>query len=353
MENMNNFENYSAAIDLPDSRDYTSEEVFGEVGGSVELPSSFMLDKAPLLNQGQIGACTIFGSTNAFNEKYAYSLPENVIYEHPYDPWKAWDECKKRGASDERGWIFQSALQVLKDLNYIGAYVHLNTRQHANLTKMKEAMFVRKSGVATGLNSVNWSRTLQDREYTKGSYDGQGAHIFDIVGWDDKKILPSGKVGAFYVANSWIPDGHFWIPYSDIEDLYSQYEFLLTSEQEKFVEAKKKRKNAYLQKAFENKIWNEERPADMATAFEIRAMINRALGLPDDYQFFRKHFALMCEDKILRGKMKLWNEERPYELASDEELAIMFTRVVTRNSELNVLVLTREQVAEVIGRDFL
>ena len=352
MENMNNFENYSAAIDLPDSRDYTSEEVFGEVGGSVELPSSFMLDKAPLLNQGQIGACTIFGSTNAFNEKYAYSLPENVIYEHPYDPWKAWDECKKRGASDERGWIFQSALQVLKDLNYIGAYVHLNTRQHANLTKMKEAMFLRKSGVATGLNSVNWTKTLQNREYTRGNYDGQGAHIFDIVGWDDKKILPSGKVGAFYVANSWIPDGHFWIPYSDIEDLYSQYEFLLTSEQEKFVEAKKKRKNAYLQKAFEKKIWNEERPANMATAFEIRAMINRALGLPDDYQFFRKHFALMCEDKILRGKMKLWNEERPYELASDEELAIMFTRAVTRNSELNVLVLTREQVAEVCGRDF-
>ena len=352
MENMNNFENYSAAIDLPDSRDYTSEEVFGEVGGSVELPSSFMLDKAPLLNQGQIGACTIFGSTNAFNEKYAYSLPENVIYEHPYDPWKAWEECKKRGASDTRGWIFQSALQVLKDLNYIGAYVHLNTRQHANLTKMKEAMFLRKSGVATGLNSVNWTKTLQNREYTRGNYDGQGAHIFDIVGWDDKKILPSGKVGAFYVANSWIPDGHFWIPYADIEDLYSQYEFLLTTEQEKFVEAKKKRKNAYLQKAFDKKLWNEERPANMATAFEIRAMINRALGLPDDYQFFRKHFALMCEDKILRGKMKLWNEERPYELASDEELAIMFTRAVTRNSELNVLVLTREQVAEVCGRDF-
>ena len=61
----------------------------------------------------------------------------------------------------------------------------------------------------------------------------------------------------------------------------------------------------------------------------------------------------MCEDKILRGKMKLWNEKRPYELASDEELAIMFTRAVTRNSELNVLVLTREQVAEVIGRDFM
>ena len=51
--------------------------------------------------------------------------------------------------------------------------------------------------------------------------------------------------------------------------------------------------------------------------------------------------------------MKLWNEERPYELASDVEIAIMFTRAVTRNFELNTLVLTREQVAEVCGRDFM
>lgn len=358
MENMNNLENYSAAIDLPDSRDYTTEEIFGEVGGSVDLPSSFMLNKAPNLDQKNVGACTVFGSTNAFNEKYAYALPENVIYEHPYDPWQAWDECKKRGASDERGWIFQSALQVLKDLNYIGAYVHLNTRQHANLTKMKEAMFVRKSGVATGLNSVNWTKTLQNREYTRGNYDGQGAHIFDIVGWDDKKILPSGKVGAFYVANSWIPDGHFWIPYADIEDLYSQYEFLLTSEQEKFVEAKKKRKNAYLQKAFEKKIWNEERPSDMATASEIRIMLNRALAVIDnkissDWRTFRSSYALLFEEKIVRGKAKIYNEERKYFIASDEEIAIMFTRAVTKNADLNTLVLSREQVAEVIGRDFL
>lgn len=108
-------------------------------------------------------------------------------------------------------------------------------------------------------------------------------------------------------------------------------------------------------KLLKKKIWNEERPANMANTFEIRVMLNRALGLPDNYQFFRKHFALMCEDKIIRGKMKLWNEERPYDLVSDVEIAIMFTRAVVRNSELsvNALMLTREQVAEVCGRDFL
>lgn len=128
---------------------------------------------------------------------------------------------------------------------------------------------------------------------------------------------------------------------------------LLTEEHDKIAKARQKRKNTYLQKAFEAKIWNEERAAETATAREIRIMLNRALGLPEHYQFFRKHFALLCEDKILRGKMKLWNEERPYTLASDEEVAMMFTRAVTRNAGLNVLILTREQVAEVCGRDFL
>lgn len=353
----NIFENYSAAIDLPDSRDYTSEEVFGEVGGSVELPESFTLNKAQNLNQGQIGACTLFGSLNAYNEKVKNAHDElSAITEQ--QAWAGWDECKKRGASDTKGFIFQSALQVLKDLNYIGAYVHLNTRQHANIQKMKEAMFVRKSGVATGLNSVNWTKTLQNREYTRGNYDGQGAHIFDIVGWDDKKILPSGKVGAFYVANSWGEGGYFWIAYSDIEDLYSQYEFLLTTEQEKFVEARKKRANKYLQLAFDKKLWNEERPADAATAAEIRIMLNRALkhldnNIQEDWRTFRSSYAYLFERKIVRGKVSLYNEERQFNLASDDEIAIMFTRAVTRNPDLNALVLTRQQVVEAIARDFL
>lgn len=351
-ENLN-IENYHGAIDMPDARDYTSEEVFGEFGGSGELPAEFYLDKAPRLSQGAIGSCTIHGSTNAFNEKYAHALPNNVPYAHPYDPWKAWAECKKRGASDSQGFIFQSALQVLKDMGYIGAYVNINTRWHANVRRMKEAIYFRKSGIATGLQAVNWKETLKKKEYVRSTKEVDWPHIFDPNGWNDHHECLDGTKGAFWNPNSWGDGGEFWIPYSMIGDLYSQYEFLLTSEQEKFIEARKKRKNAYLQKAFEAKVWNEERAAETATAREIRIMLNRALGLPEDYQFFRKHFALLCEDKILRGKMKLWNEERPYELASDEEVAMMFTRAVTRNAGLNVLVLTREQMAEVVGRDFL
>ena len=351
------YENYSAARDISDSRDYTAEEIFGEIGGSVQFPESFMLNKAENLNQGNIWACTIFWSSNAYNEKIANAHNElATITEN--DAWKAWAECKKRWASDTQGFVFQSALQVLKDLGLIGAYVNINTASFANVERMKEALFMRKSWIATGLGSVNWAKTLQNREYAKGSYDGQGAHIFDIIGWDDKKILPSGKIGAFYIANSWGEGGYFYIAYADISDLYSQYEFLLTSEQEKFVEAKKKRKNNYLQKAFDHKIWNEERPADKATASEIRIMLNRALAVADnkisaDWRTFRSSYAVLFEEKIIRGKAKIYNEERKYFIATDDEIAIMFTRAVTRNANLNELVLTREQVAEVMGRDFM
>ena len=54
----------------------------------------------------------------------------------------------------------------------------------------------------------------------------------------------------------------------------------------------------------------------------------------------------------MRGKAKIYNEENKWSIASDEEIAIMFTRAVTRNPDLNALVLTRQQVAEVCGRDF-
>ncbi len=119
-----------------------------------------------------------------------------------------------------------------------------------------------------------------------------------------------------------------------------------------------KRRTENLQKAFEHKIWNEERPADKATASEIRIMLNRALAVADnkisaDWRTFRSSYAVLFEEKIIRGKTKIYNEERKYFIATDDEIAIMFTRAVTRNVMLNELVLTREQVAEVIGRDFL
>lgn len=82
-------------------------------------------------------------------------------------------------------------------------------------------------------------------------------------------------------------------------------------------------------------------------------MVNRALNLGDNYVWLRKMIHHLVNDKIIRGKILNVFAGRDYDKASDEEFAIMFSRAVTRNANLNELVLTREQVAEVVGRDFL
>jgi len=108
---------YNGATDAPDARDYTREEFYGETGTTATLPSHVMREHAPNLSQGPTGACTVFGSTNAYNETYAQeSLKAQALYGQPFDPWLVWDEAKKRGASDTNGWIFQGALQLLKDM---------------------------------------------------------------------------------------------------------------------------------------------------------------------------------------------------------------------------------------------
>lgn len=348
METSELLEHYNGASDTPDSRDFTLEEYLGAEPNTQDLPSKKILDKAENLNQLRSNSCTVTGGLNVSNETHTQF---NASYLIRTDWEKVWERAIKKGASPSNGWLLTSALAHLKDEGIIGGYIKIGQNGEAVVPKIK-AMICENKAVYTGVPVANWKETLRTHYFTLAKATLSG-HAFDITGYDDDYQCQDGTKGAFLVGNSWGKDGYFWFPYSETRHLFSQYIMLLDADNARLQELKSRRKNIYLQKAFEKKIWNEERSTDMATAFEIRVMLNRALGLPDNYQFFRKHFALMCEDKILRGKMKLWNEERPYELASDEEVAIMFTRAVTRNSELNVLVLTREQVAEVCGRDFV
>lgn len=78
-------------------------------------------------------------------------------------------------------------------------------------------------------------------------------------------------------------------------------------------------------------------------------MVNRATKHSDTYKNRRGAIANTFEAKIIRGKdLLIWNQERAMDLATDGEIAIMFTRSVMRNKGLNELVLSRMQVAEVI-----
>lgn len=86
---MENFENYNGGFDLPDSRDYTTDELDG-FGGSASLPKKFMLTEIVNHNQGNIGACTLFGSINAYNETIKQ---EKISLART---WELWNEAKKR-----------------------------------------------------------------------------------------------------------------------------------------------------------------------------------------------------------------------------------------------------------------
>lgn len=231
----------------------------------------------------------------------------------------------------------------------IKGYIRLDLAGFANVEKMKRAIVSGKA-VVTGVAFGNWGEVVRTHEWKRTSK--QSGHIFDIVGYDDEYVFADGSHGGFYVENSWGNHGYFWLKYSDVSELFSQYIF------ENVEKISEKRRTKNLQKVFEAKIWNEERPAELASASEIRIMLNRALAVADnkiseDWRTFRSSYALLFEEKIIRGKAKIYNEERKYFIATDDEIAIMFTRAVMRNGGISELTLSREQVAEVIGRDFL
>lgn len=110
-----NLENYNGCIDVPDSRDITVEDL--ELLGASDYPESMHHANTPILNQGSIGACTVFGLSGAtFESTYLDAVENGSVYNQPFDPWKVWEKAKERGASDTRGWTLQGALQLAVDM---------------------------------------------------------------------------------------------------------------------------------------------------------------------------------------------------------------------------------------------
>lgn len=105
---MIDFENYNAGIDTPDPRDITLEEMGMATINISGIPRKVHHFKTPILNQGNIGACTVFGTSGAlFETEYIDAESNGVPYNQPFDPWKRWEQAKERGASDTKGWTIQ------------------------------------------------------------------------------------------------------------------------------------------------------------------------------------------------------------------------------------------------------
>lgn len=349
MDNNIDLENYNFATDIPDSRDFTHDEVYEESGMSWDIPSRVILDIAPGLNQGRLWACTVFGSSMAYNETFAQRAKEK--YFQPYNPLDVWEEAKKIGASDKTWWLFQSALQLLRDLGHIGAYVRIDTAWGSNVDKMKSILASGK-GIATGVKLADWTAIKKSQEWNHTTKNW--GHIFAITGYDDEHVFSDWYKWGFYSPNSWDGVGKFWIRYADIRYFFSRYEFVLTEDLEKVIKARENRRTLYLQKAFDAKIWNETNPDQIATAREIATMFKRGLGYGDNRRMMVYVVAMHIDKYIIRGKWQSIQEIYDGKIiASDTIIADIFTKAVVRNLGISAPILSRKQVAEIIGRDFL
>lgn len=342
---MIDFSNYQGAMDLPDPRDFTSEEVLGALP-IIDLPPKVVNDITPYLNQGSLSACTIFGSSGTWFETMAQILNSlSEKYTQPFDPWVVWDEALKRWASDTQWWYLQSAIQLLTDMKLIGGYIKIGDSWQADPYAIKYWMS-KGYAVFSGTANGNWSKVVSTWDYSEST--AAAWHAFQLNGYDSSREWSL----SFHSPNSWGWVGDFWMNFEKYwHKLFTQYVIIPTSEIELLKEAKWKRKLELLEKAKEHKIWNGERGSEIATSFEISKMISNA-GFADKTRWF---YARLFMDKIIIGKstITIWNQRDALVKASEMEIALMFTRSVTRTPWAKTLTLTREQVAIAIARDLL
>lgn len=340
--------NYDAGVDIPDENDLRAEEFLDL---AELLPQNVMLDKTAPLNQGSIGACTVFWTSGALFETERGDAENNgAAYNQPFDPWKVWDRAKLRGASDTKGWTLQGAVSLVRDMRYTVGYAKVVWPQNTDPMPIKKAL-ANGYAVVTGSQYGDWSKIVATGIYSEKTT--QSGHVYQLNGYSDTYVFPNGEKWGFHSPNSWGGTGAFWIPYSMIHRLYSCYIQLGPSDAEALRDHRNALAKKYADLAQSKGIWNWQSGENLATAEEIRIMLLRALDIM--WTRPRQYWADTFQEKILKGKdiMKVWNEKEAKRPATNDELSIMFTRAVTRNPDTAKLTLSRFQVASIIGRDFI
>lgn len=120
------------------------------------MPSAASVDLTPFLNQGRIGACTVFGSDGALFNTIAFDAQKNGnAYQQPCDPWDDWAVAKKRGGDDVKGWIIQGALKLQKDLGHSVGYANIGYNGGAVADVMKYWIWKGRA-IVTGSTYGDW-----------------------------------------------------------------------------------------------------------------------------------------------------------------------------------------------------
>jgi hypothetical protein len=331
-------------MDLFDQRDIRLSQLKAL---SDNIEEYVLINQTPFLNQWKSPACTIFWTSSALFEMVAKETRQLwTEYIQPYDPADMWIEAKKRGASDSKWWILQSALALLKDKWYIAWYAAIASTWEAKADEICKTLNAGYT-IATGSPNWFWSEIKKTGVYTTQSKASW--HIFAIVWYDlkNKVFIAKNSWGDAWGVYKWL----FHIPFSYSSKLFSCYAIIDNADLDQMNDYKNESVKKTIEYAISRWITNGERLDDIATNDEIATIINRWIGYSSNAT--RQEYADLFHSYILRGKMvvKFWNAKDGKSVAKNEEIAIMFLRCITRSETPKNL--TRRQVIYSIIRDFI
>lgn len=179
------------------------------------------------------------------------------------------------------------------------AYVKIGDSKNADNYTLKYWIANGKA-ITTGSSNGDWSEIVRTGIYSeKKAFAG---HCWQINGYDDNYVFPDGSKGGFHCPNSWGGVGAFWIKYSDIGVLYTQYYEVGVEDIDalkKIQEAKEVNANKFYEAAKAKGIINGERPNDIASETEISIMAYRTQGIKDR-KLTRQAWADIIQSNILR-----------------------------------------------------
>lgn len=276
----NNTEGFTADDYLSTPSYSTAMEEYAE---AQELPSVINYRNTPILNQGNVGACSVFGITKAVNE--ADYFDGKVVL----DAMNIWDNAVKEGIIPDgwnSGWSMGWALNLMKKLWYITGWYFCRTPEDIGKALMN------KNICYTGTNKCNWTETRRTHKFTRQSPNMKSGHLYCLNGIDfNKKEFDHANSRGVWRGNK----GHFTASFSDLEDMYSVVA-IVDKKSSHIDEIATDEKDA--KKVAEMRIWNGQSPDENLEKLHAVFMVMRAFR--DEFDN-NKALEVALKDEVVRS----------------------------------------------------
>lgn len=177
-----------------------------EYTGDAELPEKILYNNTPILDQGNVGACSVFGITKAENE--ADWFDSKTIL----DAMKIWNDAVAEGIIPDdwkHGWSMSWALNLMKKLGHIQGFYFCTTPEEVRLALSKKHICY------TGARKVSRWKTGQSYTLTPDTKADAG-HLFALTGINEKEYIHPNSWNT-----NWGDQGFFYTPFELQKWLYS------------------------------------------------------------------------------------------------------------------------------------